>query len=97
MSIVAALDRALKAAGLPIDGVSAGFRSRDGSVVKPATDRSTWEIQWAVKPTDAQLAAAQAVMDAIDPANPPRPPEPTVEQKLARIGLTVTDLKAALR
>ena len=38
-------------------------------------------------------AEAQAMIDA---HNPPETTEPTVEEKLASVGLTITDLKTAL-
>ena len=52
MVLAARLDRALRAAGVPLDGVSIGSES----------DRSTWRVS----PASAQ-AAAQPVIDAFDP------------------------------
>lgn len=56
MTIAAQLDQAAKAAGLNITGV----RLVDES------DKSTWQIMHAGKPTAADLAAAQAVIAAFD-------------------------------
>jgi len=50
------------------------------------------EIEWLdtelTKPTLAEVEA--------EIANPTPRPEPTIDQKLASVGLSVTDLKAAL-
>lgn len=49
------------------------------------------DLEWldkSPKPSD------QAILDAI--ANPLPEPEPTVSEKLASVGLTIDDLKAAL-
>ena len=83
--IAATLDAALKAAGLPISGVSVGFRSRDGSDVRPATDKTTWRVNWSAPPTKAQVAAAQAIIAVFDPTNLPPPPKTQVELLEARI------------
>jgi hypothetical protein len=42
---------------------------------------------------DCTKAEAQAALDA---HNPPAPTEPTLDEKLASVGLTISDLKAAL-
>ena len=42
---------------------------------------------------DVNAEQAQALLDA---HNPPAPTEPTVSEKLASVGLSVDDLKAAL-
>jgi len=39
---------------------------------------------------------ARTIDDAIAAHNPPAPTEPTVAEKLASVGLSVADLKAAL-
>lgn len=53
------IDKALRAAGVPIVGVSVGR----------ATDKATWRVDFAADATSAQRAAAQAVLDAFDPAS----------------------------
>lgn len=56
--LAADLDRALKAVGLPIDGVSIGRRD----------DRATWLIQWRGSPTDRQIAESVRILSTFDPA-----------------------------
>ena len=42
---------------------------------------------------DVTAAQAQSMLDN---HNPPAPTEPTIEQKLASVGLSISDLKSAL-
>lgn len=53
-----ALDEALKAAGVPIVGVSVGREN----------ERSTWRVDIAAGATPEQVQAAEAVLDAFDPS-----------------------------
>lgn len=66
MIIVAELDKALRAAGVPIDGVSMGR----------ADDKQTWRIDFADGVTDEQKAAAEAALKAFDAEAEARKPEP---------------------
>lgn len=86
VKIVAALDWALRVAGVPIDGVRIGR----------VNDKATWLVWFTNAATPAHRAAAQAVIGAFDADNLPAPAALTVEEKLASIDLTIADLKAAL-
>lgn len=55
-NIAASLDGQLKAAGIPIAGVSIGT----------ATDKATWSVQFLDTATPAQKSAAQAIINAYD-------------------------------
>lgn len=73
MSIAAALDKALLAAGVPraaFDGVAVGFVAKDEKLDGPAdpADKSRWRIAFTEAATDEDRGAAQAVLDAFDPA-----------------------------
>jgi len=48
--------------------------------------------EWFIQGVESQ-EQAEALIDA---HNPPAPTEPTVEEKLASVGLSLTDLKSAL-
>ena len=62
------------------------------------SDRKTWTVTLDEKATLAQRAAADAVVAAFDVSMETQKAEnPTVEERLARIGLTVAELKAALQ
>jgi hypothetical protein len=67
-TIAAALDAALKAAGVPIDGVSL-YRNDVGD-----WDIAATRISFKAAVTDEQRAEARAILDAFDPASvrPPR-------------------------
>lgn len=67
------LDRALKAAGLPIVGVSIG----------DPIDRSTWQIQWPPITTKEDKAAASAILAAFVPLDEPPPSTITTDELLA--------------
>lgn len=103
MTLAASLDAAI-AAAIPraaFDGVSIGFvsrREREAGFEGPVdpNDKTRWRVAFTDQATDAHKAAAAAVIAAFDPLNPPKPPEPTVADKLARLGLTLAELKAAL-
>lgn len=69
------------AAVCPIDGVSVGRWN----------DKATWRIKFAPDATDAQRAAALDVIAKAD-ANQPL----STHEKLARLGLSVDDLKVIL-
>jgi hypothetical protein len=56
MNSAAQLDAQLKAAGIPIAGVSIGT----------ATDKATWSVQFLDTATAAQHAQGQAIIDAYD-------------------------------
>ena len=56
MSTATQLDGQLKAAGIPIAGVSIGT----------ATDKATWSVQFLDTATAAQHAESQAIIDAYD-------------------------------
>lgn len=77
----AALDAALRAAGLPIIGAAIGVGGR------PVSDKAAWRVDWAGEPSEAQKAAARAVIDAFDPvaeaAKPP--PKSELEQLRERV------------
>lgn len=86
MIVTAALDKALRAAGVPIDGVRVGR----------ANDKTTWLVWFTPTATPAHKAAAQAVVDAFDPVAEAAKPKPlTPEQRLALLEADVTDLKRA--
>ena len=54
--MVEALEQKLRAAGLPLVGVTLGTR----------TDKATWRVDWSQPPTAQQQATAQAIIDAFD-------------------------------
>lgn len=56
--VATALDGALRAAGLLIDGVSIGRKD----------DKTTWRVDFRGDPTEVQKSAAAAVIAAFDPA-----------------------------
>lgn len=58
--LVLVLDRALRDAGIPIDGVSVGT----------PIDRSTWAASYAANATPAQIAAGNALLLSLDTADP---------------------------
>ena len=51
-----ALDQKLRAAALPIVGITIGTR----------TDKATWRADWLGTPTAQHIAQAQAIIDAFD-------------------------------
>jgi len=56
MSIAAAIDKELRAAGCIIHGVSLGRED----------DKATWRIDWVAEPTLPLVTQAQAIIDAFD-------------------------------
>lgn len=57
--LVLVIDRALRDAGIPTDGVSVGTPN----------DRSTWAISYPASATPAQIAAGNALLLTMDPAD----------------------------
>ncbi len=75
----AALDAALKAAGVPIDGVSPEM----------IEGKREWRVDFAVTATDEQRQTAQAIVDAFDPATVKPPvivdPVAALEKRVAAL------------
>lgn len=91
MSLAATLDAAIKAV-CPICGVSVG----------DVNDKSTWTYHCLPEATDAQRAAANAVIAAFDPASVPPPfPPPNATELIVvlkqKFNMTITkaDIVAA--
>lgn len=57
MNVAMALDLTLRAAGIPIEGVSIGREN----------DPSTWRVHYTADATDAQRTAGAAILTAFDP------------------------------
>lgn len=68
----------------PIVGVSVGDKD----------DKSTWKLEFAKNVTDKQKQDALAIVAAFDFSAPS--PKPTIDDRLARIDLTIAELKQAL-
>ena len=84
--IATALDRALRAAGIPIDGVSVG---------RP-DDRKTWVVQFAEWASKADQQRAQDILEAFDPVAEAAKPKPKSDsERLAALEAEVAALKAA--
>ncbi len=81
----AALERALKSV-CPIDGVSFG----------DAKDKSTWRIDFAATATQAQRAAAIAVLEDFDPGAPENQPAPPRDALFEFDALKAALIKKAL-
>ena len=67
MNVSTALDIALKAAGIPIDGVAVYRRARTEKDEPDAVlpwDKSKWRIDFKDEATPAQMAAARQVLAA---------------------------------
>jgi hypothetical protein len=64
MSVAAVIDRALRAAGVPIDGIS----------LRRIDDKSTWRVDFKSNATQAQRDQVTAIIEAFDPetVRPPR-------------------------
>jgi len=65
------------------------------------TDIFFEETGWNLFIVDGELCISgdctkKQAQDALDAHNPPAPKEPTVEEKLASVGLSLDDLKSAL-
>ena len=65
------------------------------------TDLFFQDTGWNLYIVEGQLCISgdctkKQAQDALDAHNPPAPTEPTVEEKLASVGLTLPDLKTAL-
>lgn len=85
MIVTAALDKALRAAGVPIDGVRVGR----------ANDRATWRVDFTNAATDAHRAAAQAVITAFDPVAEQAKPKPKpLEDRVVDLEGEVVRLKS---
>jgi hypothetical protein len=85
MNVAAALDRSLRTAGIPIDGVSIG----------DPNDRPTWTITFAATATEAQRVEAAEMLAAFDPLDPAHVAE---ETDALAVGLADTgETRAGLR
>lgn len=73
MEIAEALDRALRAAGLTIVGVSIGRRD----------DKATWRVAFSGKVDSAAMTTAQNVIQALDPNNLAASPDDPVKALVA--------------
>lgn len=85
-----ALDQALKAAGIPISGVSV-YRNR----ATGDWNKSLWAVRFLPEATAEQRAEAQAILDAFDPvAEAAKPAPPSLEQRIAVLERDLAALKA---
>lgn len=82
----AIVDEAIRAVCPEVDGVSIG----------DVNNRATWRVDFRPAATAQQRAAAQTVVNTVDPSSVVKGPDRRLAEMLAAHGVTMGDLKSAI-